>query len=120
MSHKYYLSFFVVVVVVFVVVVVLFFISSLFIPFSDIDECKDENGGCPHFCVNTPGSYICHCRDGYVTENNGTVCRPREYKLNKIACLSLSRWHRQSNSQNWRVILKTYSFTLMLHGFYIK
>lgn len=51
--------------------------------YADINECKDKNGGCPHECVNTPGSYLCHCRDGYVTENNGTVCRPREYTINK-------------------------------------
>ena len=52
-----------------------------FLPFyADIDECKDKNGGCPHECVNTQGSYLCHCRDGYVTERNGTFCRPREYQ----------------------------------------
>jgi len=49
----------------------------------DADECTHNNGGCPHICINTPGSYICHCRDGYITENNGVVCRPRKREKEK-------------------------------------
>ena len=50
-----------------------FFPSSLYInksndllSFIDIDECDSpENNVCDHICTNTPGSYICSCRDGY-------------------------------------------------------
>lgn len=61
----------------------IFFFLFFFLFYADIDECKDKNGGCPHECLNAQGSYLCHCRDGYVTERNGTVCRPREYTVNK-------------------------------------
>lgn len=30
----------------------------------DFDECH-EWGYCDQFCTNTPGSYQCHCGDGY-------------------------------------------------------
>lgn len=32
----------------------------------DIDECKVKNGGCEHICRDTPSSYYCECRHGYV------------------------------------------------------
>ena len=40
----------------------------------DIDECATNNGGCsPHAdCVNTNGSYICSCRNGY--HGDGFLC----------------------------------------------
>ena len=54
--------------------------------YSDVDECKIGNGGCPHVCINTPGEYICRCRSGYVTERNGTVC-----KISKLLYFLLER-----------------------------
>jgi hypothetical protein len=32
---------------------------------ADIDECAENNGGCDHRCVNTPGSFLCSCEAGY-------------------------------------------------------
>ena len=32
---------------------------------ADINECLDNNGGCAHNCINTPGSYNCECNRGY-------------------------------------------------------
>lgn len=29
--------------------------------YSDIDECKLQNGGCSHTCSNSPGGHSCHC-----------------------------------------------------------
>ena len=62
--------------------------------YADIDECEDKNGGCPHECVNTQGSYLCHCRDGFVTQRNGTVCKPREYTKND----TFAFWQQRSCS----------------------
>lgn len=35
--------------------------------FSDVDECATGRGVCPRFrkCINTFGSYICKCHDGF-------------------------------------------------------
>ena len=34
-------------------------------PFTDIDECEVDNGGCQHKCVNTDGSFQCQCKQGF-------------------------------------------------------
>ena len=38
---------------------------TLYLSFSDINECDDSNGGCQHNCVDSDGSYSCTCRNGY-------------------------------------------------------
>ncbi|XP_026250598.2 tolloid-like protein 2 [Urocitellus parryii] len=43
--------------------------------FSDKDECAKDNGGCQHECVNTFGSYLCRCRNGYRLHENGHDCK---------------------------------------------
>nr|XP_030871259.2 tolloid-like protein 2 [Gorilla gorilla gorilla] len=43
--------------------------------FSDKDECAKDNGGCQHECVNTFGSYLCRCRNGYQLHENGHDCK---------------------------------------------
>uniref|UniRef100_A0A452V7P4 Metalloendopeptidase n=1 Tax=Ursus maritimus TaxID=29073 RepID=A0A452V7P4_URSMA len=43
--------------------------------FSDKDECAKDNGGCQHECVNTSGSYLCRCRNGYRLHENGHDCK---------------------------------------------
>ncbi|XP_033096566.1 uncharacterized protein LOC117100842 [Anneissia japonica] len=44
----------------------------------DIDECDDNNGGCPNLCINTEGSYYCQCYMGYdeVDGQCKAVCQP--------------------------------------------
>ena len=42
--------------------------------FSDIDECLTNNSGCDQTCVNTPGSFDCKCKEGYVLGDNGKTC----------------------------------------------
>lgn len=32
--------------------------------FSDIDECKEHNGGCQYKCINSKGGYKCNCPKG--------------------------------------------------------
>ncbi|XP_044537617.1 tolloid-like protein 1 [Gracilinanus agilis] len=46
--------------------------------FSDKDECSKDNGGCQHECINTVGSYVCHCRNGFVLHENKHDCKEAE------------------------------------------
>nr|XP_012329595.2 vitamin K-dependent protein S [Aotus nancymaae] len=44
----------------------------------DINECKDPsnlNGGCSQICDNTPGSYHCSCKSGFVMLSNKKDCK---------------------------------------------
>uniref|UniRef100_A0A8D1TFQ4 Vitamin K-dependent protein S n=1 Tax=Sus scrofa TaxID=9823 RepID=A0A8D1TFQ4_PIG len=44
----------------------------------DINECKDPaniNGGCSQFCDNTPGSYHCSCKSGFIMLSNKKDCK---------------------------------------------
>ncbi|XP_027987036.2 vitamin K-dependent protein S [Eptesicus fuscus] len=44
----------------------------------DINECKNPsniNGGCSQICDNTPGSYQCSCKSGFVLLSNKKDCR---------------------------------------------
>lgn len=43
----------------------------------DIDECQNSSA-CPEttFCLNTPGSYNCFCKDGY--KRKGPHSDPKE------------------------------------------
>uniref|UniRef100_A0A5F8H493 Metalloendopeptidase n=1 Tax=Monodelphis domestica TaxID=13616 RepID=A0A5F8H493_MONDO len=52
--------------------------------FSDKDECSKDNGGCQHDCINTFGSYICQCKNGFVLHENGHDCKEAgcEHRLN--------------------------------------
>ena len=45
-----------------------------YINVKDIDECEEDNGGCEQECRNTPGSYQCHCSEGFKEE--GSSCLP--------------------------------------------
>ena len=42
----------------------------------DIDECDTNTNSCNQTCVNTIGSYVCTCLEGYIV-TNGTHCRGR-------------------------------------------
>lgn len=51
------------------------FISDVYLLCSvEVDECKDNNGGCEHKCLNTIGSYKCYCNPGYELHSNGKNC----------------------------------------------
>ncbi|XP_029795022.1 vitamin K-dependent protein S [Suricata suricatta] len=44
----------------------------------DINECKDPsnvNGGCSQICDNTPGSYHCSCKSGFLMLSNKRDCK---------------------------------------------
>lgn len=40
----------------------------------DLNECHENNGGCAHRCVNSPGGASCHCHVGHeLYTTNGTA-----------------------------------------------
>ncbi|XP_026465005.1 collagen and calcium-binding EGF domain-containing protein 1-like [Ctenocephalides felis] len=41
----------------------------------DIDECRENNGGCEQICENAAGSYRCLCEQGYQISPNGHHCQ---------------------------------------------
>lgn len=45
--------------------------------FSDVNECLTDNGGCEGLCINTPGSYKCHCPAGFRTDGNKCIGKNR-------------------------------------------
>lgn len=34
----------------------------------DINECQQQNGGCSHGCINTPGDFYCACPPGMMRD----------------------------------------------------
>ena len=47
--------------------------------FSDIDECKVDNGNCQEVCNNTLGSFICECGAGFTLQPDGLTCRGKAH-----------------------------------------
>ena len=50
-----------------------------FILLTDIDECA--NSPCNQWCLNTVGSYICHCHIGYEVQGQNTCVGKRSLYL---------------------------------------
>ena len=44
---------------------------------TDVNECNEPRQQCVGNaqCVNTPGSFVCECPDGYKLASNKRVCR---------------------------------------------
>ncbi|XP_032275891.1 matrilin-4 isoform X2 [Phoca vitulina] len=40
-----------------------------------LDLCTRGTHGCEHHCVSSPGSYFCHCRAGFVLQQDQRSCR---------------------------------------------
>ena len=49
----------------------------------DIDECAQNNGGCSHICLNTPGSAFCLCPEGFYLTEDWKTCQGRSYTILK-------------------------------------
>lgn len=41
---------------------------------TDIDECEEVISPCHQICINTPGSYYCACRRGFLLHKNRLSC----------------------------------------------
>ena len=41
---------------------------------TEYDECKSDDHGCHHICVNTLGGYRCECKIGYELNPDGKRC----------------------------------------------
>ena len=78
---------------------------------ADIDECQINHYGqkhhpCSHGCMNTVGSYHCHCPAGLVLTSDGRTCRPinaRNYPIffyvsqkNKVTQLEVQQGTKSS------------------------
>lgn len=47
----------------------------LFLTFIDIDECSLNSTLCDHVCINTDGSYMCECNEGYQLVSGTNQCQ---------------------------------------------
>ncbi|XP_032982053.1 matrilin-2 isoform X4 [Rhinolophus ferrumequinum] len=44
-----------------------------------VHMCSLLEHNCAHFCINTPGSYICRCKQGYILNSDQKTCRTVDY-----------------------------------------
>ncbi|XP_073749108.1 matrilin-2 isoform X3 [Callorhinus ursinus] len=40
-----------------------------------VHMCSILEHHCAHFCINTPGSYVCRCKQGYILNSDQMTCR---------------------------------------------
>ncbi|XP_053323171.1 matrilin-2 isoform X1 [Spea bombifrons] len=40
--------------------------------------CATTSHGCDHFCINTPGSYLCRCKQGYILNPDEKTCKTQD------------------------------------------
>ncbi|XP_043363496.1 matrilin-2 isoform X7 [Dermochelys coriacea] len=49
--------------------------------------CSITEHGCDHFCINTPGSYMCKCKQGYILNADQKTCSTQDLcAVEKHAC----------------------------------
>ncbi|XP_030409402.1 matrilin-2 isoform X8 [Gopherus evgoodei] len=49
--------------------------------------CSITEHGCAHFCINTPGSYMCKCKQGYILNADQKTCSTQDLcAVEKHAC----------------------------------
>ncbi len=65
------------------------FQDDLLFVITDVNECDDENGThhCSQICINTPGSYHCKCKPGFVLSTNKRICNGMSIEIFKYALI---------------------------------
>ena len=58
-------------------------------PHADINECTANTDGCDQGCVNTVGSFVCSCNNGYTLTSDGKTCSGKMYFNNPAHFLAL-------------------------------
>uniref|UniRef100_A0A8C3PQE1 Matrilin-2 n=1 Tax=Calidris pygmaea TaxID=425635 RepID=A0A8C3PQE1_9CHAR len=49
--------------------------------------CSTAEHRCDHFCINTPGSYVCRCKQGYILNADQKTCSTQDLcAVEKHAC----------------------------------
>lgn len=59
------------------------------------DLCAVEKHACEQICVNTPGSYVCQCYEGYELDANGKNCVGEYEFSNSHLSLDTNQWKIQ-------------------------
>ena len=81
------------------------------------DECSEDNGGCQHTCLNTPGGHGCGCRDGFTLADDDLSCRPATIAETAEPAyrLELETKVREvfTITENRRSLLATWAFSLL-------
>ncbi|KAM6171432.1 matrilin-2 isoform 3-T3 [Erethizon dorsatum] len=55
-----------------------------------VHMCSILEHNCAHFCINTPGSYVCRCKQGYILNADQKTCRIQDLcALEDHACEQL-------------------------------
>lgn len=55
-----------------------------------MDECLEDTDLCEQICVNSVGSYVCECNEGYRLNGDGLACTGMLHNLmllyDRIVC----------------------------------
>lgn len=80
--------------------------------YADEDECQNSNGGCQEKCVNTVGSYICSCREGFALQNDKHSCKEVNHCGGTLNALSgeitspnYPGTYRSNRDCTWKIVI---------------
>ena len=81
-------------------------------PFSDVNECASNNGGCSDHCNNNPGSYSCTCRQYADLDPDGRhcTCRPGFIQNDTSVTCDGEQINITNEPFGWKHFLKRHHF----------
>ena len=56
-------------------------VLTIFLIFSDVDECSDMTYTCSQTCDNTIGGYLCNCTEGFELHSDGSACNSKWFRI---------------------------------------